>query len=72
MHTNPPATFDLTMNFDLADLENFPSIDSVGVVKISCHCTVVVLCHEGLENTVKEEATSSDEVLEGLLDMIVS
>ena len=66
MHTKPPATFDLAMNFDLADLENFPSINSVGVTETTCHCTV---CHE---NTVKEEATSSDEVLEGLLDMIVS
>ena len=30
------------------------------------------LCHEDLENTLKQEATSSDEELEGLLDMIVS
>ena len=65
MHTKPPATFDPAMNFDLADLGIF--LEIYGMAKTSCHCIRTQPIP-----TVKDEATSADEELEGLLDMIVS
>ena len=73
----------LSMRANFGDLEFFWSItkskvqlsfgvwaiESMGVAKTSfCHYAG----HEDLENTLKQEATSSEKSWKGLLDMIVS